>query len=172
MSTVSPTLAVNLSIAGSIQQTADIGSLQKTITTWPPLQPLVNFTAGVGANQIDTWFDDIRSLAGAANESLDLNGSLTDGFGNTVNLLHVKLLALYRDPLNTTDLTVGAGTNPFLFGMGGTTPTLTLKPGGLILLTYPSTGFPVVASTGDILKVANAAGATANYHILVGGTST
>lgn len=166
----SPSIAVNLNIAGQIQGAADIGSLLKTLS-WPPAQPLHNFTPGTGSFQLDTWWDDIRTLASAANESLDLNASLTDAFGASVALLHVKLLAIYADPNNTTTLTVGAGTNPFVGPLGGTTPTIALAPGCLSLHTYPTTGWPVVASTGDILKVTNGSGASANYSILIGGVS-
>jgi hypothetical protein len=37
-------------------------------------------------------------------------------------------------------------------------------------MVAPQTGWAVVAGTGDILRVANAAGATANYSISVIGT--
>lgn len=167
----SPTLAVNISIAGIIQSVADIGSLAKAIN-WPPTQPLHSFTPGTGSFQLDTWWDDIRQLATNTNETLDLVGSLTDAFGVSVAPAHIKLLAMYADPGNTTTLVVGAAAAPFLAGMAGTTPTFDLPPGGLRLFTAPTLGWVSTGGASDGLKVVNPAGATATYSILVGGTST
>jgi hypothetical protein len=67
---------------------------------------------------------------------------------------------------------IGAGTNPFSGPLGGTLPTITVPPGGEVLLTAPVSGWTVTAATGDILKIVNSAGSTSvDYDIIIAGTS-
>ncbi len=168
---LSPRITVNPAIVGAIAAASKVGNLQKSIS-WPPQQPLFSFQPGTGSGQMDEWFDDIRTLADGANESLDLSGSSQADFtGVALAFAHVKLLGIYADPANTTDLTVGNGTNPFLGALGAGANTLILKPGELHMFVRPVTGYPVVGGASDILKIANGAGAAAKYTILIGGTS-
>ena len=165
-----PNIIVQPAIVGTIGGPASLGALSEAIN-WPSITPLFSFTPGTGSGQMDQWFEGKRTLATAAADNIDLNGSgFTDPFGVALAFLKVKLIAIYADPANTTDLTVGAGTNPFNGPLGGTLPTLTLKAGELNMFVRPA-GYPVVPATGDILKILNAAGASATYSILIGGTS-
>lgn len=165
-----PRLIINAGITGVIGATADIGSLQKSLNT--QLIPVFNFEPGTGAGQADVYFDDIRALATGANETLDLSGTaLNDPFGMPIAFAHIKAMIIYAAAANTTDLTVGNGANPFAGPMGAGANTLILKPGELFMAVRPTTGYPVVNATSDGLKVANAAGATASYTIILVGTS-
>lgn len=164
-------MILNPLISGTVQGAAALGSLVKTIN-WPPVQPLYQFTPGVGANQMDVWYDALRTLASAATETLDLTGTaLEDPFGTAITFGHIKLIGLYAAKENTTDLTVGNGVNPFLGPLGAAAHTLILKPGDCAVFARPSTGYPVTDATAEGLKVANAAGAAGSYSILVGGVS-
>jgi hypothetical protein len=128
--------------------------------------------SGTGANQVDKIFADQRSLATGATEDLDLVGTaLTDPFGVAVSFTKVKGIFIKAADTNTTDLTIGNGTNPFVGWFGAGAHTLKVPPGGIVFLSAPVNGLAPVASTGDILKVANAAGATATYNIVIIGTS-
>jgi hypothetical protein len=126
---------------------------------------------GTGAGQANTMWSDTRALATNTAESLDLNGSLTNAFGATLSLTIAKLYIIYSDPANTTVLTVGNVTNGIVAPFGAATHSWSLRPGGLIIAGAGSdaTGFAVTASTGDLLKVSNAAGATANYDVAIIG---
>lgn len=125
--------------------------------------------SGTGANQASQVWSDTRTLTTGANETLDLNGSLTDAFGVSVTFTKVKLL--YIRNKGTTALTVGgAASNGFVSPFGSATDVVKVPPGGELRLYAPdATGFAVVAGTADQLKIANAAGASCDYDILIVG---
>ena len=81
------------------------------------LNPQEQFSPGTGDNQLDILFHDMRTLAGGANESLDLAGSLTDVFGVTVAFAKIKVL-LIRNLSTTQTLSIGGGANS-LHQLGG-----------------------------------------------------
>lgn len=83
---------------------------------------------GTGAGQADlSWFGE-RTVASGANDDIDLVGGLTDTFGNAIAMAELVGLILINAPktgdANTTNLTIGGGSNPFTGFLGGTTPTL------------------------------------------------
>ena len=159
---------LNLSLLAIL---SDIGNLAN------PSAPL-NYTysmpldAGTLANQGNQVWSDRRTLASNTPETLDINGSLTNLLGQAVNFTKVKLLMIVNRAGNTTDLTIGnAAANGFVspFG-GGATNVVTVKPGGIFLITAPDVnGLAATAATADQLKVSNAAGAAATYDIVIIG---
>jgi hypothetical protein len=128
------------------------------------------FTPGTGNNQLDKIFHDVRTLLAAADESLDLAGSLVDSFGGTITFAKIKVL-LIRNLSTTQTLTIGNGANPFLTWVGAAAHTVTIPPKGIFLLVAPLAGFTVTANTGDILKIANSATNPCDYQIVLAGTS-
>lgn len=126
---------------------------------------------GVGSGQADKVFHDQRSLTTGANENLDLAGVLTDAFGQTMTFAKVKAILIRAADANTTELTFKSdGTNgvPMFAALGD---GIKIPPGGTFLWTAPQGGIVVTAATGDLVNMANAAGATAVYDIVVVGTS-
>lgn len=170
----SPTITIQPRIAGKVFGTADLGQLLKDFD-WPASSlgsPLYNFLPGTSSGQMDTWFDDIRTLTTGATESLDLVGTaLTDPFGASVSMLHVNIFAIYSALANTTDLTVGNVTNGVTGWLTAATHSNVIRPGGLMLFVDPGAGYALTAATADLVKVANASGASASYHIIAGGRS-
>lgn len=133
-----------------------------------------NFLDGVGANQANRVWSDTRTIAASGTDSLDLAGTLTDAFGATFTLARVKALMIAASPNNANNVVVGAGSNAWSTWLGGTNPTVTVRPGGMLLVVAPdATGYAVTAGTGDILQVANSAGGTSvTYDVIVmGGAS-
>lgn len=126
---------------------------------------------GTGANQANQIWSDTRSLADGANETLDLNGSLTNAVGDSVTFTKVKLLAIKNK--GTTTLSVGgAASNGFISPFGASTDTVKVPGGGLLVLAAPdATGFAAAAGTADQLKIANAAGAACDYDIVIVGVN-
>lgn len=141
----------------------------------PTMEKIVSLSIGTGADQADILWMDERTVTTGANDDLDLNGVLTNAFGATVNAVEIVAMFIINEPragspANTTTLTVGAGTNPVTGYLGGTTPTLgPIRPGNFVLFGGGNVGgFGVVtASTGDILRIANSAGASATYQIAI-----
>lgn len=128
------------------------------------------FHNGSDVNEAERIFADKRTVAASTNDDLDLSGTLADVFGSTLAFTKVKGLLIRSEPANTQDITVGGGTNPFVSWLGGTTPTVVIKPGGLLLLVAPDDGgYEVTADTGDILRVSNGAGSEVTYDIVVFG---
>lgn len=165
MSTISADISLVLSILNIA--TSDLETPQSKLA-----QTLRNaFTNGSGAGQVNQMFSDTRTLATATAESLDLNaGGLLDVFGNALTLTKLKVLAMSADPNNTTSLIVGNVANGIVGFFGASTHSLQLNPGSLLLITSPDAGgYTITAATGDLLKVSNGSGASANYNIAVLG---
>lgn len=131
--------------------------------------PSIGFTDGVGANQLNRDYAAIRSLVAGA-DSVDLNGVLFDLYGSSVALVRVK--TLYIKNLSAANpMTFGAASSNPWSGFLNATGTFTLPPGAVFMIATPdATGWPVVAGTGDILKVAGTG--TDSYEIAFGGGLT
>lgn len=159
------TTTVDLTITANQTKVLD----QRTLTD--PIRMLLNATLadGTGAGKANKVFYDERTLATGATEDLDLTGVLTDSFGTTLTFAKVRLIVIKAAAANTTILTVGNGTTPFVFLGTGTHTTVLDAGDALMLYKGGVNGIPVTATTGDILKVANAAGASATYQILIVG---
>lgn len=135
---------------------------------------------GVDAGEADILFTDERTVASNSNDDLDLAGGLTDAFGNTITLAKIVAIMIINKPktsgaaANTTNLTLGVGSNPVTGYMGGTNPTLgPIRPGGVRLLAESDVAglCAVAAGTADILRIANSSGAAATYQIAILGRS-
>lgn len=165
--------SAKLKVEWIVQQTGgnDYGDGGKLDAT---ARKILEFTDGTTANAADIVFMDQRAVATASNDDIDLAGSLSDAFGNTITMVEVVAVLVINEPItgaaNTTDLTIGAGTNPFVGFLGGTTPTVgPIGPGGVFYIACPDAGGlgTVTAGTADILRIANSSGATANYQIAI-----
>ena len=144
------------------------------------MQAILQTTDGVAAQQADAFYMNERQVASGANDDVDLSGVLLNVYGQVVN--NVKMVGIFlinapKNPLtapNTTNLTIGAGLNPFLGFFGGTTPTLgPWRPGGFIHMGCGQLAGigTVTPGTGDILRIANSAGAVATYQLMLLGRS-
>ena len=130
------------------------------------------FSDGTVANKIDRVYMAERTVLTAANDDIDLAGVLLDVFGaaiTAVELVGIFIINRRKDgTANTTNLTLGAGTNPVVGYLGGTTPTVgPIRPGGCLLLMNPDASglATITAATADILRIANSAGASNTYQI-------
>lgn len=131
----------------------------------------IALTDGSGNNQVSKAFSSTRTLATATTEDLDLAGALADPFGVTLTFATVKVIVIRSDAANTTALTVSpAPANGFLGPFGAATHTVAVRPGGVLVFAAPQSGWTVTAATGDLLRVVNAAGASAIYTIEILGT--
>lgn len=159
-----------ISAAVSVTQTGapDGGSSRAVQAVGRSALSVANGTAN---GQADLAFVDERTLASGATEDLDLAGALSSVFGATLTFVEVMTVLVESDEANTTNITIGgASSNGFTAWFGGSTQTETVKPGGAILHHDPA-GWTVTAGTGDLLKIANASGASAKYRIAILGRS-
>lgn len=160
---------INVSISGLLTNAIDLSSpvddfLKSIALTW---------ATGTGADQADRLFHDKRTLSTGANEDVDLVGTLLDGLGQTFSPARLKCLLVYNRPTNTTNLTIKPGAVNGIAGLfGAAAHTVTIPPGGIFLVVAPTAAaYALTAGTGDLLNVANAAGASADYDIVVLGAS-
>jgi hypothetical protein len=130
------------------------------------------FANGTSAGQCNLVFRDQRTLTTGATEDLDLAGVLTDPFGTVLTFAKVKVILI--ENLSTTQtLTVGgAAANQFVNWVADATDKVIIPPGGFFAISAPSAGYAVTADTGDLFKVANSAGASCIYNIVILGTSS
>lgn len=143
--------------------------------TFKPLVRKVQaITDGTTANKADILYAAERTVASATDDDIDLAGVLSDAFGATITAAELVGILVINEGAdgvaNTTDLTIGGGSNPFVGFLGGTSPTITpIKPGGAFMLfAGDAAGIgTVTAGTGDILRISNSSGASADYQICI-----
>ena len=131
----------------------------------------IGITSGTGDYQADLMYAATRTLTTGASDNLDLSGSLTDPLGNVIAAVEIVAVLIRAASANTTILTVGNGANPFVGWFGAAANTEAVQPGGVAQHVNPKAGWAVVAATGDILRITNAAGASATYDIVILGRS-
>lgn len=136
-------------------------------------QTILQFSNGVGANQANVIWSDRRTLTASTTEDLDFAaGGLVDALGVAVAPAKIRAVFISSSSLNVQNITLfgDAASIPFL---GTAATTVTLKPGGIYLQVAPDVGgIAVTAGTGDIIQVANGAGVSVTYDIIVLGTSS
>jgi hypothetical protein len=146
--------------------------------SWTPLQQkAIALANGTGVGQCDRVYARELTIASAANTDLDLAGGLTDDLGNALTFAELVAIQIINEAedgtANTTAITVGGGTNPFDGFWGTAGDQIVLNPGdGFMVWGQGASGIgAVVASTGDILRIANASGATAKVQVMILGRS-
>jgi len=143
----------------------------RDVTDPIPSSPDIAIVSGTGPGKADLEFNDTRTLAASASENLDLSGTLIDAFGQVINALNIKALEIGAAAGNTNDVVVGAAGANAWAGFLNAAGTITIKPGGRIVMVAPP-GYPVTPTTSDLLKVANSAGTTpVTYTIRIIGAS-
>jgi len=135
---------------------------------------IAQMTTGVAAGQADVCWHDTRTIAPSGTDDLDLAGSIAGLLGGTATFVKVKALVIAAAAGNANNCVVGAAAaNPWV-GILGATHTAQVRPGGVLAVFagVADTGYPVIAATGDILRVTNGAGGTSvTYDVIVIGTS-
>lgn len=160
---------IQSSISFTLDRTAEIGKSSDSFDGYGA-KVLAN---GTGQDQADQVFRDRRTIVASGNENLDLNALTDPVTGAAINFAKIKAILIRAAAANTNNVVVGAAaSNPFLGPLGGTAPTLTLKPGDSVLLAAPKDGWSSANGASDQLKVANSGSGTAvDYEIVLIGTS-
>lgn len=130
----------------------------------------IDLADGTGLGQASRFWSDRRTLATGVGESLDLNGVLTDGLGASVTFTAIKGILIKSADANTTILTVGNIANGLATIFGIATQSFPMQPGELLIKATPSAaGHVVTPGTADLLRIVNAAGASAIYDVAIWG---
>jgi hypothetical protein len=176
---------------GLVTQQSDVGAASLSTHVVVQISPSLTGTAGIlnatasgvkvldftlangtGAEQGDRIYTTTAQITTAGTLSLDVNGGgLLDPFGGTFNLARLKLVYIASSKTNTTALTLLGDANSVPI-LNTAATTASLLPGDVFLVSRRgSAGIAVTAGTGDIIKIVNAAGATANVDIILVGSS-
>jgi hypothetical protein len=161
---------VNVSVSGKHTSLLDLDTATYPLT----LSRSYATSSGTGLGQADRVFTDRRTLTASSTEDLDLAGVLLDAFGAAITFARIKTLIIAADSGNTNNVIVGnAATNGFISWVGGATHTVTVRPGGVLLVAATdATAYTVTAATADLLHIANSAGGTSvTYDVVLIGAS-
>lgn len=126
---------------------------------------------GTGLDQANAFYVDDFSIAASGSLDIDLAGSLTDAHGNPLVFTAVKEILLVADAANVNDVVLGNGSAPFVGPFSAGTVTVSVAPGNRFNATnYSAAGWPVTATTADIIKLANSgAGSAVTGTIVIVG---
>lgn len=152
-------LAIMARIRGTLSQSGDGGTASLPVNVGQELA----LADGSAADQANAIYIDAFSIAASGSPNIDLaGGGLTDRLGNALNFTAVKAILLIADRTNTNNVVLGNGTNPFVGPFGAGSNTLSVEPGGQILLaTRSAAGWAVAGGSADVLKLANSGGGSA-----------
>lgn len=133
----------------------------------------IRLLTGTGADQADMLWTDTNTLSASGTTDVDLAGSLTGAFGNTLTFARIKAIYVSALAANTNNVNVTRPASngvPLFLAAGDGIP---VKPGGAFLWVAPdATGVAVTAGTGDLLTFTNSAGTTGvTYSVVVVGAS-
>lgn len=130
-----------------------------------------SFANGTTAAAEDLQWAHPYILAAGATQTLVLS-ALIDDLGRSVPFARIKRLAIWISAKTGNDyLTVGnATTNPWLAIQGGTAPTFVVRRYEL-KVADDATGFVVVASSSDQLKLTNSGAASMTISVKLSGCS-
>lgn len=167
-----------MALTGTMRVRADFDQIENvsSIEAWPArFNPVLNhlhsLTSGTGQDQADIFYFSERTVASATNDDIDLVGSLADIYGDTVSPAEIVGFFVINQQAdgtaNTTNLTIGAGSNPWQGWIEGTTKTIApIRPGGIFAIYNPDGDGAwgnLAAGTADILRIANSSGASNTY---------
>ena len=159
---------VSLLISSTYQSVGDLSTAKDPVS----IKNTFAFTNGEGALKAEAIFHDTRTLAASATEDLDVYGSLTDAFGNTMNFSKIKSIYIKAAAANTNNVEVGgASANQFQGIMKDTSDISVLRPSAWLAWCVPdATGMAVTTGTGDLMKIANSSSGTGvDYDIVIIG---
>ena len=140
------------------------------------------FTWGALDRLLEEDWLEIAAISGASAGALN-GAALKDVFGNNLNFAKLCMVLILNEDspnddgtpsaVNTTNLTVGAGTNQIPNILGSAGATKVLRPGDVFLTAnFGASGIATITpGTADELQIVNGVGATCNYQIILAGRS-
>lgn len=152
-------LTSSATIRGSLTTPRDGGSASFEVDA----RSVKSVGNGTDVDQASAVYFDDFTIAASGTLDIDLSGSLTDAHGNVLVFTAIKEIMVIAGAANANTIVVGnGGVNSFIGPFGAAAHTLAVGPADRADLTnYSAAGWPVVAGTGDILRLANGGAGTA-----------
>lgn len=135
------------------------------------LEELVTYATGTGASQADLVYS-VRGSAAASADTYDLAGSLASVVtGSTITFANISGFVIRNNSTTSTEnLTIGAGSNPWITWLNATGDAVVIGPGWILMWTSPVDAAAVTATTGDILTI-DPGSDTISYDLIIWGQS-
>lgn len=165
----------------SVSGDAEVSAFIKEGTTGATLRkrfgvspiPALDFslTFGTGSGQANWLYYASRTVATVTADNLDLSGSLTDAFGNSITATKLKLLIVaIASPDGTKALRVGpqSVSNAATLNFSGSTAYITVTD-WCAVVNEPVAGYTISAGSSDVLGIYNPSAGSVTYSILMAG---
>lgn len=130
----------------------------------------LTLTDGTGANKGDICFDDTRTLADGANETIDVR-SITDAYGTALTFDIIRGLYIKNNSTDSGLLVGAAAATQLVLFAAPASDILLIPPGGEFFMTWPdATGLDTTVNK-DLKLEHDAVGAAVSltYDIIIVG---
>lgn len=171
---MSDTLAVDVkaSLAWLLSESLPLS----TVIDHAALEYEQSLADGTAADQADVLWHDERSLAGSANDDLDLTDLAIAVFGGSlaVSFAKVKAILLVNTSTTSGDLlrVGGAGATAFSAPFAGDDDAVVeVGADSPLLLVNKKDGWSVTPSTAHVLRISNPGANAITYRMVIVGTS-
>ena len=161
---------VTVGIAAKI---AKAGDFQDTIQQFSRKLALA-FADGTGNGNADILWADSRTLIADATEDIDLNGVLSDLYGDQVDMLNVKAILIINTDTDSTISVMAAAAAGFAgagFPFNAASEKQNILPGCFYAVGGNGDGWNCVAATSDKITITEESSAAGAYDIVVLGAS-
>lgn len=132
-------------------------------------------TDGEGVDQFNTAWTKEGQLAASGSVTVDLSGSETGPFGNTINLSKLKYIHVNNtsnDRSTPTNSEIKVETNGIGF-VSGTSPAVHIGSGGCFINTSFRVGWTITNGSADTITITNTSSEhAATYELCVLGVTT
>lgn len=131
----------------------------------------LEFLDGIIAGRADRIYANRHTINASSNLDIDLSGTLANMFGETT--VFAKVCAIFvRHVSGPNPVVIGNAAAPFIGPFGAAAHTIAVHPTGeLVIGRTDLAGWPVTATTADILRFANGAGGAIDVDIAIIGRS-
>ena len=177
---------VTIALSAVAQKAIDLSTPEAKVS----LKQVFDIAFGVGADKADLIWWDRRPVAKDTTDDLDLAGSLTDGFGETLSFATIKVILVINrsdeamagagvagedHPATDAKIQVGGAASAEFQGPFAAADDAIIVPAGGVFVIHSPTidgGWTVNATTHDILGITNLdADDEALYDIVLVGES-
>jgi len=154
--------SLRVTLSGTVTDTFDLWTPESSFT----INQDSSLTNGEGSGEINFVWSKSGSMGASGANTIDLNGTEVDIYGNTLALDSLKVLIVRNTSTTGSSLTIT--TNGIGFVSAGA--SVPLGAGDPFVTSNLTTGWAITAGSADTITITNDnAGNSASYEIMVAG---
>jgi hypothetical protein len=174
--TLETTFNAKVSWSRTDVQALGAASTGRTISESPSSTYQKVLQNGTAASQSDVIYAARHIIPGGGGTPLvlDLNNLAATVFGDAAVVAMVEVTGIHVVNVNLVSgdyVVMGAGSNPFIDPFLATGDGIKIPENGVLCVTSPISGWPVVAGTGDLLQFNTVAANAVTLDIVISGRS-